>query len=100
MLVAPEVGDEHVARVRAERHLPRRAASGARADLIVDDEPEIDQLGHALGDDAAAQPRARNQFGPRTRPCQTDLVQDRDERIERLATDVARCFSRFTSLGS
>ncbi len=92
-----EVGDEHVAGVRAERHLARRAAAGARANVIVDDEPELDQLGHALGDDAATQARARHQLGPRTRPCLPDLVEDRDERIERLRPRHPTVFSRFTS---
>ena len=82
-----EVGDEHVAGVRAERHLARRAAAGARPDLVVDDQAELDQLGDALGDDASAQTGASNQLGARARPCLPDLVKDRDERVERLAPD-------------
>ena len=83
-----KVGDEHVPGVRAERHLPRRAAAGARPNLVVDDQAELDQLRDPLGDDASAQTRASNQLGARTRPRLPDLVKDGDERVERLAPAV------------
>ena len=54
-----EVGDQHVAGVGAERQLARRPAAGARARVALDDEPAIQELRDALGDDAAAEAGAR-----------------------------------------
>ena len=83
-----EVGDEYVTGVGAEAHLPWRAAACARTQLVVDDQAQLDELGNALGDDAAAQAGAGDELGPRPRSRLADLVEDRHERVERLAPDV------------
>ena len=44
-----EVGDQHVAGVRAERQLAGRPAAGARARVALDDEPAIEQLARRAG---------------------------------------------------
>ena len=85
-----QVRDEDVAGVGAKGHLARWSAAGTRTDLVVDDEPQLDELGHTLGDDAPAQARAPHELGARSRPRLPDLVEDRDERIERLAPDIVR----------
>ena len=82
-----EVGDQHVAGVGAERELARRPAAGARARVALDDEPAIQQLRDALGDDAAAEAGARDEVAARLRVAQPDLVEDGDERVQRLLGD-------------
>ena len=51
----PEVRDEDLAGVGAEREVARRPAPGARADVALDDQPPVQQLLHAAGDDRAAE---------------------------------------------
>ena len=80
----PEVGDEDVPAVGAERQLARRPAAGARPDVALGDEPALDQLADPLGDDRPPEPGPGDQLGARPRPAEADLVEDRDERVERL----------------
>ena len=79
-----EVGDEDVAGVGPERQLARRPAAGARPDVALDDEPALDELADALGDDRPAEAGPRDELRARSRPPEADLVEDHDERIERL----------------
>jgi hypothetical protein len=53
-----------VPRVRAEGHLSRRAAAGARPELVVDDEAKLAEIGNALGDDAPAQAGTGDELRP------------------------------------
>ncbi len=60
MLVAPRSATRTWPAPRLERELARRPAAGARSQVALDDEPPVDELGDALGDDAARQrPSAR-----------------------------------------
>ena len=79
-----EVGDEDVAGVGPERQLARRPAAGARPDVALDDQAALDQLADALGDDRPAEPGPLDELGARSRPPEADLVEDDDERVERL----------------
>ena len=83
MLVAPEVRDQDVAGVGAERQAARRAAAGARPDIALGDEPAVHELADPLRDDGPSQPGPRDQLGARARPPEADLVEDGDQRIER-----------------
>ena len=87
-----EVGDEHVPGVRAERQLAGRPAAGARPDVALGHEPALDQLADPLGDDRPAQTGAGDELGARPRPPEPDLVEDDDERVERLVRAGARCW--------
>ena len=80
----PEVRDEDVAGVGAERQLARRPAAGARSDVALGDEPAVHELPDPLRDDRPPQPGPRDQLGPRPRPAEPDLVEDGDQRVERL----------------
>ena len=82
-----EVGDQDVAGVGAERQLAGRPAAGARARVALDDEPAIQELRDALGDDAAAEAGARDEVAARLRVAQPDLVEDGDERVQCLLGD-------------
>ena len=53
-------------------------------DVALDDEPALDQLADALGDDRPAEAGPRDELGARARPPEPDLVEDDDERVERL----------------
>ena len=79
-----EVGDQHVAGVRGEGQLAGRPAARARPGVALGDEPAVDQLADALGDDRPRQAGADDELGARPRPAQPDLIEDRDQRVERL----------------
>ena len=79
-----EVGDEHVAGVRGEGQLAGRPAAGAWPGLALGDEPAVDQLADALGDDRPRQAGPDDELGARPRPAEPDLIEDRDQRVERL----------------
>ena len=87
-----EVGDEDVARIGPERQLARWPAARARPDVAFADEAAFDQLADPLGDDRPAEARPRDELRARARPAEADLVEDDDERVERLvrAAGVAR----------
>ena len=85
-----EVRDEHVAGVRAERQLARRPAARAGSDLALGDQPAIDQLADALRDDGPPEARPRDQFGPRSRATEPDLVEDHDQGVEGLVREWPR----------
>ena len=53
-----EVGDEDVAAVGPERQLARRAPAGARSDVALGDQPALDELADALGDDRPTRDRS------------------------------------------
>ena len=79
-----EVGDEDVAGARAEGQLAGRSAAGARAEVALDDEPALDELADPLGDDRPAEAGARDELRAGARPAEADLVEHRDEGVERL----------------
>ena len=79
-----EVGDEDVAAVGPEGQLPRRAAAGARSDVALGHQSALDELADPLGDDRPAETRPRHELRPRAGPPEPDLVEDDDERVERL----------------
>ena len=80
----PEIGDQHVAGVRGEGQLAWRPAARARPGLALGHEPAVDQLADALGDDRPRQAGTDDELGARPRPAEPDLVEDRDQRVERL----------------
>ena len=84
MLVAPRSATSTWPADGPEGELARRAAPGARPDLALDDQPALEQLADALGHDPATQTGARDQLRARAGAAQADLVEDRDERVERL----------------
>ena len=61
-----------------------RPAAGAWTGLALGDEPAVDQLADALGDDRPRQPGPDDELGARPRPAEPDLIEDRDQRVERL----------------
>ena len=67
MLVAPEVGDQHVAPVGVEGQLARRTPTGARSDLALGDQAALDQLADALGDDRSPEVRSGSTSSARER---------------------------------
>ena len=82
-----EIGDQDMPGVRAERQLARWAPAGRRAGVALDDQAAVEQLRDALGDDAPAEARVRDQLLARPRVAKPDLVEDRDERLEGLLGD-------------
>ncbi len=82
-----EVGDQHVPGVRAERELARRPSAGARPGVALDDQAAIEELGDPLRDDAAREARVRDEVAAGLRVPETDLVEDRHERVQRLLGD-------------
>ncbi len=78
-----EVRDQDVPGVGPEGQAARRPAAGARPDVALGDEPAVHELADPLRDDRPAEPGPRDQLGPRARPAEPDLVEDRDERVER-----------------
>ena len=79
-----EVGDQDVAAVGVEGQLARRPAARAGPDVALGDEAALDQLADPLRDDRPAQAGPLDELGSRPRPSEPDLVEHRDERIERL----------------
>ncbi len=78
----PEVGDEQVARRAVEAQQPRRAPAGGRSRAAGGQQPAVEQLLHALGDDGTAQARGPHDVGPGPRRVLAKLVQDGDQRVE------------------
>ena len=76
MLVAPRSATRTWPASRPERELARRPAAGAGPGVALDDEPAIDQLADALGDDRPAEPGPRDELRARARPPEADLVED------------------------
>ena len=79
-----QVGDEDVAGVAPEREVARRPAARARTRVAFADEPPIDHLGDAPGDDRPTEAGPLDELGTRARPPEADLVEDDDERVEDL----------------
>ena len=82
-----EVRDEDVARLGAERQLARRPTARARPDLALRHQAAVDQLADALGDDGPTEAGPGDELGPRPRATEPDLVEDRDQRVERLVRE-------------
>jgi len=79
-----KVGHHQVTRVAPEGQLPGWPAARARPDLTLDDQPAVDELPDPLCDDAPTQPRAVDQLGARPGATEADLVEHRDQRVERV----------------
>src|SRR4029079_3424656 len=78
------VGDQDMPGVSPERQLARWPATGARPDVPFGDQAALDELADPRADEGPTQPRARHQLGARAGSPEADLVEDQDERIERL----------------
>src|SRR6516164_11141586 len=77
-----EIRDEHVAGVRPERQLARRATARARPYVALLEQAAIDQLADPSPDDRAAEPRPGDQLGAGARPPEAHLVQHDDEGVQ------------------
>ena len=84
-----EVRDQDVPGPGLERQLARRPAAGRRPRVALDHEPPLDQLPHPLGDDGPPEPGPLDQLRARLRSPETDLVEDEDERVQRLVGERA-----------
>ena len=79
-----KVGHQDVARVAPERELARRTAPGARPDLTLHDQSPVEQLAHTLRHDPASEARVVHQLGARPGAAQPDVIEDGDQRVERI----------------
>ena len=79
-----EIRDQDVAGLGVERQLSRRPSAGARTEVALDHEPAVHELADTLRDDRATEPGPGDELRARPRPAETDLVEHRDERVERL----------------
>jgi len=80
----PQVGDEDVAGIGPEAELARRSTTGARPDIALGDEPALDQLTDPTDDDRPAETGPVAQLRPGSRATEADLVEDENERVQRL----------------
>ena len=84
MLVAPRSATRTWPGPGLERQLARRPAAGSTARVALDDEAAFDELADPLGDDRPPEARSLDELRSRPRPAEPDLVEDEDQRVERL----------------
>jgi len=76
---------KNAARFRTKPEPARRAAAGGWPELIIGDQPALDQLEHPLRNHGAPEARLPSHLGPRRGRARAHQIEHHDQRVELLA---------------